>query len=95
MTEKELMALVNRYTEACDDLGAGLFKQTEAETTAKHAKAAELHEQIGAEVRRLHAEAAKSERRAVTFGDIVHSQVIAMQAAVIEGHLKSPAHGLQ
>ena len=44
---------------------------------------------------RLHAEANKSERRAITFGDIVHSQVVAMQAAVLEGHLKTPAHGLQ
>lgn len=95
MTADDLMRLVNRYTEACDDLGADLFNQTAAETEAKHAKAKELHGQILAEVYRLHAEANKSERRAVTFGDIVHSQVIAMQAAVIEGHLNTPAHGLQ
>ena len=37
----------------------------------------------------------KSERRAIVFGDIVHNQVLAMQAAVIDGHLKTPAHGLQ
>lgn len=40
-------------------------------------------------------ELAKSERRALTFGDIVHSQVVAMQAAVLEGHLNTPEHGLQ
>ena len=95
MTADDLMKLVNRYTEACDDLGAGLFEQTAAETEAKHGKAKELHGQILAEVCRLHADANKSERRAITFGDIVHSQVVAMQAAVLEGHLKTPAHGLQ
>lgn len=58
MTHKEFMALVNRYTEACDDLGAGLFMQSVAETKAKHAKAAELYGQIQAEVMRLHAELA-------------------------------------
>lgn len=53
------------------------------------------YEEMCAEIDRLKAEYAKSERRALVFGDIVHSQVIAMQAAVIEGHLKTPAHGLQ
>ena len=32
-------------------------------------------------VRKLKAEATKSERRAITFGDIVHTQVLAMRAA--------------
>lgn len=41
------------------------------------------------------AEAIKSELRALVFGDIVHSQVLAMQAAVLEGYLKTPAHGMQ
>lgn len=68
MTADDLMRLVNRYTEACDDLGAGLFNQTEAETNAKHAKAKELHGQILAEVYRLHAVAEKSERH-VTIED--------------------------
>ena len=54
MTADDLMKLVNRYTEACDDLGAGLFAQTDAETAAKHAKAKGLHGQILAEVSRLH-----------------------------------------
>jgi hypothetical protein len=57
MKDTELMAVVNRYTEACDDLGAGLFKQTEAETTTKHAKAAELYVQIQTEVQRLYKDA--------------------------------------
>lgn len=84
MTADDLIKLVNRYTEACDDLGAGLFEQTEDQTQDKHATAKELHGQILAEVYRLHAEAAKSERRAITFGDLMTRQVIAMQAALIE-----------
>lgn len=95
MTADDLMRLVNRYTEACDDLGAGLFNQTEAETNAKHAKAKELHGQILAEVYRLHAEAAKSERRAIAFGDIVNSQVVAMRAALVAGKLEGLDEGMQ
>lgn len=48
-----------------------------------------------AKAQALHTDNTKSERRAIVFGDIVNSQVIAMQAAVLEGHLKTPAHGLQ
>ena len=59
MTADDLMRLIGRYTEACDDLGAGLFEQTAAETDAKHGKATFLHGQILTEVHRLHAEAAE------------------------------------
>jgi hypothetical protein len=38
---------------------------------------------------------ASSERRAIMFGDMVHHQILAMRAAVADGHLKSPEHGLQ
>ena len=92
LTADDLMRLVNRYTEACDDLGAGLFNQTEAETKAKHAKAKELHGQILAEVYRLHADGSKSERRAIAFGDVVNSQVVAMRAAVALLRVGAPAH---
>ncbi len=40
-------------------------------------------------------EAIRSERRAIVFGDIMAKHIIAMGAAVIEGHLTSPADGLQ
>ncbi len=40
-------------------------------------------------------DAIKSERRAITFGDIVATHSIAMGAAVIAGKLESPEHGLQ
>lgn len=94
MTKDDFMALVTRYTEACDDLGAGLFEQTAEQTAAKHKAATDLWQQIGAEVDRLHREAAKSERRAITFGDIVAQHVIAMRAAVVAGELEGHEAGL-
>ena len=62
MTADDLMRLICRYTEACDDLGTGLYEQTAAETDAKHGKAVFLHGQILAEVYRLHAEAGEAHR---------------------------------
>lgn len=46
-------------------------------------------------VHKLKAEAAKSERRAITFGDIVQSQVIAMRAAVVAAKLEGLDVGMQ
>lgn len=57
MTADELMRLVSRYVEACDDLGEGLFEKPLTTTDALHAKATELHGEILAEVYRLHADA--------------------------------------
>jgi hypothetical protein len=62
VTADDLMRLIGRYTEACDDLGAGLFEQTAAETDAKHGRATFLHGQILTEVHRLHAEAGEVHR---------------------------------
>lgn len=53
MTADDLMRLVNRYVEACDDLGDGLFEKPLTTTDALHAKATELHGQILAEAYRL------------------------------------------
>jgi hypothetical protein len=64
MTADDLMRLIGRYTEACDDLGAGLFEQTAAETDAKHGKATFLHGQILTEVHRLHADVAQARQTA-------------------------------
>lgn len=50
---------------------------------------------IRSEVARLQREAAKSERRAITFGDIVQSQVIAMRAAVVAAKLEGLDVGMQ
>ena len=45
-------------------------------------------------VRKLKAEATKSERRAITFGDIVHTQVLAMRAAVAEFEITGPTSAM-
>lgn len=49
-------------------------------------------------VRRLRAaeaEAVKSERRAIEFGDIVHRYTLAMRAAVVAAHLEGFDHGMR
>jgi hypothetical protein len=45
-------------------------------------------------IAKLKAEAAKSERRAITFGDIVHTQTLAMRAAVVDAKLQGPEAGM-
>lgn len=40
-------------------------------------------------------DAAKSERRAVIFGNIVHNHVLAMQSALIDAELRGHREGLQ
>lgn len=62
MTADDLMRLIGRYVEACDDLGEGLFEKPLTTTDALHAKACGLHGQILAEVYRLHAEAGEAYR---------------------------------
>ncbi len=47
------------------------------------------------EIKKLRSELAKERRRAIAFADIVDRNLVVMGAAVIEGHLQSPAHGLQ
>ena len=47
-----------------------------------------------AAIERLKADAAKSERRAVVFGDIVHTQALAMRAAVVDAKLQGPEAGI-
>ena len=90
-----LLQLVNRYTEACDDLGCDLFAQGPEKHRKLHARAQALWAAIASEVKRLHEAVAKGERRAVMFGDGLHMQVVAMRAAVVAGHLESPAAGMQ
>ena len=50
---------------------------------------------LTAELELLRKEAAKSERRAITFGNIVQSQVIAMRAAVVAAKLEGLDVGMQ
>lgn len=49
---------------------------------------------IRSEVARLHREVAKSERRAITFGDILAQYVSAMRAAVVDAALNGPEAGM-
>lgn len=49
---------------------------------------------IRSEVARLHREATKSERRAITFGDILAQYVSAMRAAVVDAALNGPEAGM-
>ena len=49
---------------------------------------------IRSEVARLQREAAKSERRAIAFGDIVAQHVMAMRAAVVDAKLNGPEAGI-
>ena len=62
MNRDEFLALITSYTDACDDLGAGLFDQPQAETDAKYAVAKALWERIVAETERMIAEIARFER---------------------------------
>ena len=85
MTADDLMRLIGRYVAACAD---------PLSSEPPGALATELHAQILAEVTRLHAEAAKSERRAIMFGDIISNHCIAMQAAAIDAKMRGPAEGM-
>ena len=48
-----------------------------------------------AEIQLLKSELAKSEKRAILFGDLLHQNIIAMRAAVVAGKLEGLAQGLQ
>ncbi len=63
-------------------------------TIADTEHAGELLTAAAAEIKRLRAEAAKSERRAIVFGDIVHTQVLAMRAAYVDAKLNGSDAGI-
>ena len=50
---------------------------------------------IRSEVARLQREQAKSERRAIEYGDIVHKQVLAMRASVVAWQREGAEIGMQ
>lgn len=49
---------------------------------------------LTAQVRHAEAEAAKSERRAIVFGDALHRNILAMRAALADSHKHGPHHGM-
>lgn len=55
MTAEELMILVSRYAEACDDLWQDLYDQPAEVRQERAAKAHAVWTQIDVEVKRLHA----------------------------------------
>lgn len=55
MTAEELMILVSRYAEACDDLWHDLYDQPAEVRQERAAKAHAVWTQIDVEVKRLHA----------------------------------------
>lgn len=82
----------------CDAEGYGpanLMRRLEDGIPSQYAYTAGDFERLRAEAEALRKEAQKSERRAITFGDIMSQHISAMRAAVVAGHLESHAHGLQ
>jgi hypothetical protein len=49
---------------------------------------------LTAQARHAEAEAAKSERRAIEFGDALHRNILAMRAALADSHKHGPHHGM-
>jgi hypothetical protein len=45
-------------------------------------------------LRALKRDAAKSERRAITFGDLMHRHILAMRAAVVDFEIRGPTSGI-
>lgn len=56
---------------------------------------ADINAQLIARVAELEAERDKLMRHSITVGDAMHDHIVAMGAAVIDGHLQTHAHGLQ
>lgn len=95
MSPQEFLNLITRYTEQQFSLANSLFSVPAEIASERKGAADALWQQIGAEIAHLHTEAAKSERRAITFGDIVHSQVLAMRAAAVASVRESPEAGMR
>ena len=84
--EKALAMATSERDQALQQLNEALGKSVQL-ISERDALAAELH--------RVKTEAVKSERRAIQFGDIVQTQILAMQADVIDAHLDNPKEGMQ
>jgi len=69
-----------------------LLNSAPSGAAAEHAEHAA---QADARIAELEAALAKEERRAITFGDIVHTQVMAMRAAVVAWQREDAAAGMK
>jgi hypothetical protein len=92
MTKTELPPLpeCDSYCTHADDHEYDVFTAEQMHAYARTALAP-----LEAELERMRMDAAKSLRREIMFGDIIHQHVLAMRAAVVDGHLRSPSHGMQ
>ncbi len=81
--------------DAADQKPVALLEELQIEAALVPNRRGQLYALAAAEIQRLRAEVAKGERRAVAFGDIVHSQVIAMRAAVVAAKLEGLDVGMQ
>lgn len=87
------------YCELCDaQSGRRDAEQREAELQAdlveERNRIAGMRVEWAAEVAALQAEGAKSERRAIEFGDALHRHILAMRASFVAWHRAGPAEGM-
>jgi hypothetical protein len=87
------------YCELCDaQSGRRDAEQREAELQAdlveERNRIAGMRVEWADEVAALQAEGAKSERRAIEFGDALHRHILAMRAAFVAWHRAGPAEGM-
>lgn len=68
--------------------------EMELELAERDARIADMRKEWGAEVAALQAEGAKSERRAIMFGDALHRHILAMRAAFVAWHRAGPAESM-
>lgn len=88
------------YCELCDaQSGRRDAEQREADLQAdlveERNRIAGMRVEWADEVAALQAEGAKSERRAIEFGDALHRHILAMRAAVVDRHRVGPRSGMQ
>lgn len=72
-----------------------LLEELQIEAALVPNRRGQLYALAAAEILRLQADATKSERRAITFGDIVAQHTMAMRAACVAWKLESAEAGMQ
>lgn len=66
----------------------------QADLVEERNRIADMRTEWAVEVAALQAEGAKSERRAIEFGDALHRHILAMRAAFVAWHSAGPAEGM-
>lgn len=92
--------LQKAWVKRKDDLQADLVEERNRIASMRTEWADEVEILVGkvnagsAQTRHAEAEAAKSERRAIEFGDALHRNILAMRAALADCHRHGPSHGM-